>query len=156
GQPGVAGVAFTGSTEVARIINRTLAAKDGPIIPLIAETGGINAMIVDATALPEQVADDVIASVFRSAGQRCSALRLLCLQDDIADRVVEMVAGAAQELKIGDPRDPATRVGPVIDAAAKDKLDRWVDAMVAQKRVLFRGVLDGGLPAAGHYVAPTI
>ena len=84
----VAGVAFTGSTEVARIINRALAAKDGPIPPLIAETGGVNAMIVDGTALPEQVTDDVIASAFRSAGQRCSALRLLCVQDDVADRVI--------------------------------------------------------------------
>ncbi len=101
--PDVAGIAFTGSTEVARIINRTLAAKETPIVPLIAETGGINAMIVDATALPEQVTDDVIASAFRSAGQRCSALRLLCLQEDIADGVIEMVAGAAQELAVGDP-----------------------------------------------------
>ena len=86
--PDVAGVVFTGSTEVARAINRALAAKDGPIVPLIAETGGINAMIVDATALPEQVADDVVTSAFRSAGQRCSALRLLCLQDDVADRMI--------------------------------------------------------------------
>src|SRR5206468_7594987 len=83
----VAGVAFTGSTEVARLINRALAAKDGPIVPLIAETGGINAMIVDATALPEQVTDDVMTSAFRSAGQRCSALRLLCVQADVADRI---------------------------------------------------------------------
>jgi len=159
--PRTAGVAFTGSTEVAWIINRTLAEKNGPIVPLIAETGGINAMIVDATALPEQVTDDVIASAFRSAGQRCSALRLLCLQDDIADRVIEMVAGAARELRIGDPRDPATHVGPVIDAAAKDKLDGWVARMEAQDRVLFRQQLfrqdlADGLPAAGHYVLPAI
>ena len=112
---GVAGVAFTGSTKVARVINRALAAKDGPIVPLIAETGGVNAMIVDATALPEQVTDDIIASAFRSAGQRCSAMRLLCVQDDVADRVFDMVAGAARELKLGDPRDPATQVGPVPD-----------------------------------------
>ena len=112
----VAGVVFTGSTEVARLINRALAAKDGPIVPLIAETGGINAMIVDATALPEQVADDVVTSAFRSAGQRCSALRLLCVQEDVADRMIEMIAGAARELKLGDPRDPATHIGPVIDA----------------------------------------
>jgi RHH-type proline utilization regulon transcriptional repressor/proline dehydrogenase/delta 1-pyrroline-5-carboxylate dehydrogenase len=154
--PRTAGVAFTGSTEVGRIINRTLAEKNGPIVPLIAETGGINAMIVDATALPEQVTDDVIASAFHSAGQRCSALRLLCLQDDIADRVIEMVAGAAQELKVGDPRDPATHVGPVIDAEAKDKLDRWVARMEGLRRVLFRGGLADGLPAAGHYVLPAI
>ncbi len=101
--PDIAGVVFTGSTEVARTINRALAAKDGPIVPLIAETGGINAMIVDATALPEQVADDVVTSAFRSAGQRCSALRLLFLQDDVADRMIEMIAGAARELVIGDP-----------------------------------------------------
>src|SRR6266545_955673 len=111
----VAGIAFTGSTEVARTINRALAAKDGPIVPLIAETGGINAMIVDATALPEQVADDVVTSAFRSAGQRCSALRLLFLQDDVADRMIEMIAGAARELVIGDPSNPATHIGPVID-----------------------------------------
>jgi RHH-type transcriptional regulator, proline utilization regulon repressor / proline dehydrogenase / delta 1-pyrroline-5-carboxylate dehydrogenase len=154
--PHVAGVAFTGSTEVGRIINRTLAAKNGPIVPLIAETGGINAMIVDATALPEQVTDDVIASAFRSAGQRCSALRLLCLQDDVANRIIAMVAGAARELKIGDPRDPATHVGPVIDAAAKDKLDGWVASMQAQGRVLFRGGRAEGLPAGGHYVPPAI
>src|SRR4029434_3686956 len=89
-----AGVAFTGSTEVARLINRALAAKDGPIVPLIAETGGINAMIADATALPEQVTDDVITSAFRSAGQRCSALRLLCLQEEVADRMLDMIVGA--------------------------------------------------------------
>ena len=86
--PAVAGIAFTGSTEVGRSIHRTLAAKEGAIVPLIAETGGINAMIVDATALPEQVIDDVIGSVFRSAGQRCSALRLLCVQEDVAERLV--------------------------------------------------------------------
>ena len=124
GHANVAGVVFTGSTDVANIINRALAAKDGPIAPLIAETGGINAMIVDATALPEQVCDDVIASAFRSAGQRCSALRLLCLQNDVADKVLDMIAGAARELTLGDPRDPATQVGPVIDAEAKGKLDR--------------------------------
>ncbi len=117
--PRVAGVAFTGSTEVGHAINRALAAKDGPIVPLIAETGGINAMIVDATALPEQVTDDVVMSAFRSAGQRCSALRLLCVQEDVADRMIEMIAGAAKELALGDPRDPATHVGPVIDDDAK-------------------------------------
>jgi RHH-type transcriptional regulator, proline utilization regulon repressor / proline dehydrogenase / delta 1-pyrroline-5-carboxylate dehydrogenase len=156
GHPQIAGVAFTGSTEVAQTINRTLAEKDGPIVPFVAETGGINAMIVDATALPEQVTDDVIASAFRSAGQRCSALRLLCVQDDVADRVIEMVAGAAWELRIGDPRDPSTHVGPVIDAEAKDKLDRWVAGMEAQGRLLFRGGLADECAAAGHYVFPAI
>jgi RHH-type proline utilization regulon transcriptional repressor/proline dehydrogenase/delta 1-pyrroline-5-carboxylate dehydrogenase len=152
----VAGVAFTGSTEVARIINRTLAAKDAPIVPLIAETGGINPMIVDATALPEQVADDVVASAFRSAGQRCSALRLLCVQEDVADRMVEMIAGAARALKLGDPRDPATHVGPVIDAEAKGRLDRWIADMQAQSRVRFRWDEFNPLPAAGTYVPPAI
>jgi RHH-type transcriptional regulator, proline utilization regulon repressor / proline dehydrogenase / delta 1-pyrroline-5-carboxylate dehydrogenase len=116
--PGVAGVVFTGSTQVAKIINRALAAKDGPIVPLIAETGGINAMLVDSTALPEQVADAVVQSAFRSAGQRCSALRLLCVHEAIADPVIEMIQGAAKELVCGDPADLATDVGPVIDAEA--------------------------------------
>src|SRR6185312_6002176 len=154
GDPRVAGVAFTGSTDVARIINRSLAAKDGPIPPLIAETGGINAMIVDATALPEQVCDDVIASAFRSAGQRCSALRLLCVQDDVADKVLDMIAGAARELALGDPRDPAIQVGPVIDAEAKGKLDRWIADR--HRAVLFRWDEDRPLPRSGTYVAPTI
>jgi RHH-type transcriptional regulator, proline utilization regulon repressor / proline dehydrogenase / delta 1-pyrroline-5-carboxylate dehydrogenase len=152
----VAGVAFTGSTEVARVINRTLADKDAPIVPLIAETGGINPMIVDATALPEQVTDDVIASAFRSAGQRCSALRLLCLQEDIAEQVIEMIAGAARELKLGDPRDPSTHVGPVIDAEAKQKLDEWIDMMQRQGRVRFRWDQFAPLPSSGTFVPPTI
>ena len=101
-------------------------AKDGPIVPLIAETGGINAMIVDATALPEQVADDVVTSAFRSAGQRCSALRLLCVQEDVADGMIAMIAGAARELSVGDPRDPATDIGPVIDAEAKERLEAHI------------------------------
>jgi RHH-type transcriptional regulator, proline utilization regulon repressor / proline dehydrogenase / delta 1-pyrroline-5-carboxylate dehydrogenase len=149
-----AGVAFTGSTEVARRINRTLAAKDGPIAPLIAETGGINAMIVDATALPEQVTDDVIVSAFRSAGQRCSALRLLCVQEDVADRVLAMVMGAARELTLGDPRDPATQVGPVIDAEAKQKLDGWIAQMHARGALLYRW--EGPVPSRGTYVPPAI
>jgi RHH-type proline utilization regulon transcriptional repressor/proline dehydrogenase/delta 1-pyrroline-5-carboxylate dehydrogenase len=149
--PRVAGVAFTGSTEVARLINRALAAKDGPIVPLIAETGGINAMIVDATALPEQVTDDVITSAFRSAGQRCSALRLLCVQDDVADRIIEMIEGAARALAVGDPREVATHVGPVIDAEAKEKLDRWIATHA--RRVIFR---HDAAPPHGSYVAPTI
>jgi RHH-type transcriptional regulator, proline utilization regulon repressor / proline dehydrogenase / delta 1-pyrroline-5-carboxylate dehydrogenase len=152
----VAGVAFTGSTEVARAINRALAAKDTPIAPLIAETGGINPMIVDATALPEQVADDVVASAFRSAGQRCSALRLLCVQEDVADRIVEMIAGAARQLQLGDPRDPSTHVGPVIDAEAKDRLDRWIAAKQREGRVRFRWDEARALPQAGTYVPPAI
>ncbi len=152
----VAGVAFTGSTEVGHIINRALAAKNGPIVPLIAETGGINAMIVDGTALPEQVTDDVVSSVFRSAGQRCSALRLLCLQDDIADKVTTMIAGAARELSVGDPRDPATHVGPVIDREAKQRLDGWIARMQQRGSILFRWDADKALPNRGLYVPPTM
>jgi RHH-type proline utilization regulon transcriptional repressor/proline dehydrogenase/delta 1-pyrroline-5-carboxylate dehydrogenase len=152
----VAGVAFTGSTEVARLINRSLAGKDSAIVPLIAETGGINAMIVDATALPEQVTDDVIASSFRSAGQRCSALRLICLQEDIADRVLDMVIGAARALYLGDPREPSTHVGPVIDADAKAKLDGWINDMAGQGRLRFCWDLDQTLPVAGLYVPPAV
>jgi RHH-type proline utilization regulon transcriptional repressor/proline dehydrogenase/delta 1-pyrroline-5-carboxylate dehydrogenase len=149
--PDIAGVVFTGSTEVARSINRALAAKDGPIVPLIAETGGINAMIVDATALPEQVADDVVTSAFRSAGQRCSALRLLFVQDDVADRMIEMIVGTARELKLGDVNDPATHIGPVIDAEAKRKLDAHIARMTKEARVHLAGVTPGG-----NFVAPHI
>src|SRR6266550_5028073 len=149
--PDIAGVVFTGSTEVARSINRSLAAKDGPIVPLIAETGGINAMIVDATALPEQLADDVVTSAFRSAGQRCSALRLLFVQDDVADRMIEMVAGAARELGIGDPRDLATQIGPVIDADAKQRLETHIARMKKEARVHLASAAPGG-----NYVAPHI
>ncbi|MFO0405105.1 MAG: bifunctional proline dehydrogenase/L-glutamate gamma-semialdehyde dehydrogenase PutA [Labrys sp. (in: a-proteobacteria)] len=152
GHRAVAGVAFTGSTETAFAINRALAAKNGPIVPLIAETGGINAMIVDATALPEQVADDVVLSAFRSAGQRCSALRLLCVQEDVADKIVAMVEGAARELKIGDPREVSTHVGPVIDAEAKTMLEAHLASMQAKGRVRYRGTA----PAAGTFVAPAV
>jgi RHH-type proline utilization regulon transcriptional repressor/proline dehydrogenase/delta 1-pyrroline-5-carboxylate dehydrogenase len=113
-------------------------------------------MIVDATALPEQVADDVVTSAFRSAGQRCSALRLLCVQEDVADPIVEMIAGAARELELGDPREPATHVGPVIDAEARDRLDRWITAMEGAGRLRFRWDRFRSLPRAGTYVPPTI
>jgi len=153
--PTTSGVAFTGSTEVGRAINQALAAKSGPIVSLIAETGGINAMIVDATALPEQVIDDVITSAFRSTGQRCSALRLLCLQEDVAALMLNMLIGATRELYVGDPRQPATDVGPVIDAEAKEKLEDWIAAMEHSGRVRYR--FDGDVPpAGGTYVAPTI
>ena len=128
--PPLAGVVFTGSTETARMINRTLAERDGPIIPFIAETGGQNAMIVDSSALPEQVTRDVISSAFQSAGQRCSALRVLFVQDDVADPMIAMIAGAMDALTIGDPARIETDVGPVIDAAAKKALDEhiaWLD-----------------------------
>jgi RHH-type transcriptional regulator, proline utilization regulon repressor / proline dehydrogenase / delta 1-pyrroline-5-carboxylate dehydrogenase len=157
---GVAGVAFTGSMEVAAKINRALAAKEGPIAVLIAETGGVNAMIVDATALPEQVADDVVASAFRSAGQRCSALRLLCLQEDVADRMIAIISGAARELKIGDPRDIGVHVGPVIDAAARDALQAHIEFMRARRTsgvvAHFVGEVPQDAPKGGFYVAPHI
>src|SRR6202048_1546930 len=148
--PDVDGVVFTGSTEVARLINRTLAGKDGPIVPLIAETGGINAMIVDATALPEQVADDVVTSAFRSAGQRCSALRLLFVQDDVADRMIEMISGGACDLGIGYPRELANHVGPVIDTEAKQRLETHIAQMKREARVHFAGAAPGGLYVAPH------
>ena len=137
---GVAGVVFTGSTQIAKIINRALAAKDGPIVPLIAETGGINAMLVDSTALPEQVADAVVQSAFRSAGQRCSALRLLCVHASIADGVIEMIQGAAQELVIGDTADLATDVGPVIDREAFENIQNHLKRLEKTSKPLLAGV----------------
>ena len=125
-------------------------------MPLIAETGGLNPMIVDATALPEQVTDDVIASAFRSAGQRCSALRLLCLQEDVADRMLTMIIGAARELEVGDPRLPSVQVGPVIDQEALTRLVTWVDGMERQGRVRFRWDAERELPAHGTYVGPAV
>jgi RHH-type transcriptional regulator, proline utilization regulon repressor / proline dehydrogenase / delta 1-pyrroline-5-carboxylate dehydrogenase len=154
--PKVAGVAFTGSTETAWKINRTLAAKDGPIVPLIAETGGINAMIVDATALPEQVTDDVVMSAFRSAGQRCSALRLLLVQEDIADKMIEMIVGAAKELRLGDPGNPAFDIGPVIDAEARDKLASHIARMEKEQKVRFAGQAPGGDLSGGTWFAPHV
>jgi RHH-type transcriptional regulator, proline utilization regulon repressor / proline dehydrogenase / delta 1-pyrroline-5-carboxylate dehydrogenase len=127
--PRIAGVAFTGSVEVARLINRALAARDGSIATLIAETGGQNAMIVDSSALPEQVVKDTIASAFNAAGQRCSALRVLFLQEEIADKVIGMLKGAMAELVIGDPGVLSTDVGPVIDAEARQRLDRHCSAI---------------------------
>jgi RHH-type proline utilization regulon transcriptional repressor/proline dehydrogenase/delta 1-pyrroline-5-carboxylate dehydrogenase len=150
--PRVAGVVFTGSTEVAQGINRALAAKNGQIVPLIAETGGINVMVTDASALPEQVADDVIASAFRSAGQRCSALRLLLVQKEVADKFIGMIVGAARELKIGNPREIATHVGPVIDAEAKERLDRHIEKMKGTATLRFAGEA----PADDTFVAPHI
>ena len=124
-----AGVCFTGSTQVAQIIHRTLAAKDGPVLPLIAETGGLNAMIVDSTALPEQVIDAVVQSAFRSAGQRCSALRLLCIHESIADGLTLMLAGAMTELNVGEAALLATDVGPVIDAEAHANIARHIERL---------------------------
>lgn len=134
--PGIAGVVFTGSTQVAKTIHRALAAKDGPIVPLIAETGGINAMLVDSTALPEQVVDAVVQSAFRSAGQRCSALRLLCVHEGIADRVIDMIQGALQELVLGEPAELATDVGPVIDREAFDNMAKHLQRLGSASKVL--------------------
>ena len=135
-QPGIAGVVFTGSTQVAKIIQRALAAKDGAIVPLIAETGGINAMLVDSTALPEQVVDAVVQSAFRSAGQRCSALRLLCVHEGIADAVIEMIQGAASELRAGNTGDFATDLGPVIDAEACAGINRHLERLRKEAKPL--------------------
>ncbi len=148
--PGVAGVVFTGSTQVARIIHPALPAKDGPIVPLIAETGGINAMLVDSSALPEQVADAVVQSAFRSAGQRCSALRLLVLHEGIADAVVEMICGAARELASGDPARLSTDVGPVIDREAADNIRRHLARLDAGAKRL----LPAETAPAGNLIAP--
>jgi RHH-type proline utilization regulon transcriptional repressor/proline dehydrogenase/delta 1-pyrroline-5-carboxylate dehydrogenase len=149
----LAGVAMTGSTATALTINRTLAARGGAIVPLIAETGGLNAMIVDSTALPEQVADDVVSSAFMSAGQRCSALRLLFLQDDIADQVLEMIAGAMDELIIGDPADLETDVGPVITPAAADGLAKHVARMRKEARII-KACTIGDAHVHGSFFAP--
>jgi len=150
--PKIGGVAFTGSTETARAINRALAAKDGPIVPFIAETGGLNAMIVDATALAEQVADDVVMSAFRSAGQRCSALRLLFVQDDVADHMIEMIEGAARELKLGDPSKPSTDVGPVIDEAQREMLAGHIATISKTQKLVYAGET----PNEGLFFAPHI
>ncbi len=152
--PGVAGVVFTGSTQVAKIINRALAAKDGAIVPLIAETGGINAMVVDSTALPEQVCDAVMQSAFRSAGQRCSALRLICVHEQIADHVIEMIKGGAQELVAGDPADLATDLGPVIDTEAFIGIQKHLDRLGREAKPLLAPAKRVG--DAGHAIANLI
>jgi RHH-type proline utilization regulon transcriptional repressor/proline dehydrogenase/delta 1-pyrroline-5-carboxylate dehydrogenase len=149
----VAGVAFTGSTETARIIHRTLANREGPIPVLIAETGGQNAMIVDSSALPEQVVLDSVQSSFNSAGQRCSALRVLCVQEEIATRVQRLLAGAMDELVIGNPAFLSTDVGPVIDAAARDMLERHARAIVQGSAWHHRCALDSATES-GTFVAP--
>ncbi len=141
-----AGVCFTGSTQVARLINRTLAAKDGPIVPLIAETGGLNAMVVDSTALPEQVVDAVVQSAFRSAGQRCSALRLLCVHEGIADGVIEMLRGALAELSVADPALLSTDVGPVIDDEAFSGIQQHVARLRGQAQLLGETAFDSRFP----------
>jgi RHH-type proline utilization regulon transcriptional repressor/proline dehydrogenase/delta 1-pyrroline-5-carboxylate dehydrogenase len=153
--PRIAGVAFTGSTDTARLINVALAQRDGPIATLIAETGGQNAMFVDSSALPEQVVKDAVFSAFNSAGQRCSALRLLCVQEEIAERVIELLIGHMDELVIGDPALLATDVGPVIDGEASELLEAHVTRMEHDARVLHRCVLSRDA-IAGTFFAPTL
>lgn len=150
----IGGVCFTGSTGTAKLINRTLANREGAIIPLIAETGGQNAMVVDSTSQPEQVVNDVVSSSFTSAGQRCSALRVLFLQEDIADRVIEVLQGAMDELVIGNPSSIKTDVGPVIDATAKANLDAHIDHIKQVGKLIKQMPLPAGTEN-GHFVSPT-
>ncbi|MBI3517329.1 MAG: aldehyde dehydrogenase family protein, partial [Proteobacteria bacterium] len=149
----IAGVAFTGSTATAQAINRMLAARAGPLATLIAETGGQNALIADSSALPEQVVADLLTSSFNSAGQRCSACRVLFVQSDVAPRILDMLAGAMAELAIGDPGRLATDVGPVIDEAARDRLMAHVAAIERIGRVIARTALPDEA-ARGCFVAP--
>jgi RHH-type proline utilization regulon transcriptional repressor/proline dehydrogenase/delta 1-pyrroline-5-carboxylate dehydrogenase len=150
--PRIAGLCFTGSTATAQTIHRAMAEHLAPAAPLIAETGGLNAMIVDSTALPEQAIGDILASSFQSAGQRCSALRVLYLQDDIAEPFLEMLYGAMDELVIGNPWEFSTDIGPVIDAPAKGRIVKHIEAMRSQGRVL----KELKAPAIGTFVAPTV
>ncbi|HQY50477.1 MAG TPA: L-glutamate gamma-semialdehyde dehydrogenase, partial [Thermomonas sp.] len=152
--PRVAGVCFTGSTETARLINRALASRDaGPIATLIAETGGQNAMIADSSSLPEQVVKDALGSAFTSAGQRCSAARVLLVQDEIADKVIGMLAGAMAELSIGDPGLPSTDVGPVIDEDAKAILAAHAKRMDVEAKPIAKATL-GAACEHGTFFAP--
>ena len=150
----VAGVVFTGSTQVAQSINQTLAAKDGPIARLIAETGGQNAMIVDSSALTEQVIDDVVLSAFGSAGQRCSACRLLYIQEDVADKTILMLQGAMQQLAIGNPVDVATDIGPLIDEQALMLVQQHKTRLGGFGRKIAEAPLDMQLKQQGHFFAP--
>jgi RHH-type proline utilization regulon transcriptional repressor/proline dehydrogenase/delta 1-pyrroline-5-carboxylate dehydrogenase len=150
--PRIAGVVFTGSLPTARKIDRTMAANLAPTAPLIAETGGLNAMIVDSTALPEQAVRDILASAFQSAGQRCSALRVLYLQEDAAERTMEMLKGAMDELTLGNPWSLATDVGPVIDSAARAKIQAHIDSYQRSGKLIHRLKT----PLRGTFVAPTI
>ncbi|MDJ0750955.1 MAG: bifunctional proline dehydrogenase/L-glutamate gamma-semialdehyde dehydrogenase PutA [Woeseiaceae bacterium] len=153
--PRIAGVVFTGSTEVAQTINQTLANRSGPIGTLIAETGGQNAMFVDSSALPEQVVHDAIYSAFNSAGQRCSALRLLCVQEEIEPRTLELLKGYMEELEIGDPRHLATDVGPCIDDPSRQILATHVERMSKEQKVVHRCTLPDAA-GKGTYFAPTL
>ncbi|MFC6670209.1 bifunctional proline dehydrogenase/L-glutamate gamma-semialdehyde dehydrogenase PutA [Marinobacterium aestuariivivens] len=152
--PRVAGVAFTGSTETAQLINRALAKRDTEVVPLIAETGGQNAMLIDSTSLPEQVVRDVVRSAFASAGQRCSALRVLYVQQDVADRITEMLRGAMQEQVVGDPSLHSTDVGPVIDTEAQQGLLNHIEKMKRSARLIAQTPLPANA-GQGTFVAPT-
>ena len=155
--PLTSGVAFTGSTDTARLIARALAERaDGPIIPFIAETGGQNAMIVDSSALPEQVTRDVVSSSFQSAGQRCSALRVLYIQEEVADDMIRMIGGAMEALAIGDPSDLSTDVGPVIDAAARQALRRHLDWLDHHATRIVRRDIPEEFDAHGYFVPPAL
>ena len=153
--PRLAGVALTGSTETAQVINQTLAARNGPIGVLIAETGGQNAMFVDSTALPHQVVLDALYSAFDSAGQRCSALRIICVQRDIADKVIEQLIGHMDEMSVGDPALFSTDVGPIIDEPARAALVTHVERMAREQKILHRRALDES-HEAGTFFAPTL
>lgn len=153
--PRVAGVIFTGSTEVAKIIQQTLSAKEGAIVPFVAETGGQNVMVVDSSSLPEQVVRDVISSAFDSAGQRCSALRVLYLQEDIADNVITMLKGAMDELKVHDPAFIETDVGPVIDQEAQANLKAHIDNMRQSAKLVHEVSQDKALEK-GNYIYPVV
>ncbi len=159
----VRGVMFTGSTEVASLLQRNIATRldaQGRPTPLIAETGGMNAMIVDSSALTEQVVVDVLASAFDSAGQRCSALRVLCLQDDVADHTLKMLRGAMAECRMGNPGRLTTDIGPVIDAEAKANIENHIQAMRAKGRPVFQAVRENSEDArewqTGTFVPPTL
>ncbi len=151
----ISGVSFTGSVETARAINGALARRPGPIVPLIAETGGLNAMIVDSTALPEQVVEDAVASAFQSAGQRCSALRVLFVQRDIAGGLLDMLAGATAELAVGDSALLETDVGPVIDGEALGMLENHARRMERQGSLLSQAALTDAC-AGGTFFAPRV
>ncbi|MGL4404419.1 MAG: bifunctional proline dehydrogenase/L-glutamate gamma-semialdehyde dehydrogenase PutA, partial [Notoacmeibacter sp.] len=151
--PRIAGVVFTGSNETARLIDKAMAATGNPDAILVAETGGLNAMIVDSTALLEQATRDILASAFQSAGQRCSALRILCVQVDVADHLMEMLKGAMDELRIGNPADPANDIGPVIDEDARQIILSHCADMERKGRVIHKLKLPSGT-AGGTFVAP--
>src|SRR5690606_28400504 len=146
------GVVFTGSLATAKAIDAAMADHLAPGAPLIAETGGLNAMIVDSTALPEQAVRDILSSAFQSAGQRCSALRMLYLQEDSAEKVLEMLYGAMDELALGDPWQLSTDLGPVIDARARDRMESYITDFGAREAILKRIAP----PADGIFVGPTV